>query len=88
MSLDIVRNAVEMTAHPRLSQLLALLIGHRGLTIRAAAPLLDLPQFMVMRFANRLVSLGYAMPAKGQEERYFGTISGLAIHAVMRGGGL
>jgi DNA-binding IclR family transcriptional regulator len=62
--------------------LLALLIEHRGLTVRAAAPLLDLPHFKVLRFANRLVRLGYATRAGGT---YFTTISGREINAVMQG---
>ena len=77
-----IRNAVEMTAHPKLSQMLALLIEHGGLTIDAAAPLLDLPPFVALRFANHLVRLGYA--ARVQDERYFATIFGRQINAVMR----
>jgi hypothetical protein len=69
-----------------LSQLLALLIEHRGLTIGTAAPVLDVPNFLVLlRFANRLVCLGYATQAQGS---YFATISGREIHAVMRHSGL
>jgi DNA-binding IclR family transcriptional regulator len=83
MSLEAIRNAVAMTAHPKFSQLLALLVDHGGLTVSAATPLLDLPPFMVRRFANRLVHLGYATRAKGKEERYFPTISGHEIDAVM-----
>jgi hypothetical protein len=82
MTLAHIRNAVEMTTHPKLSQLLALLIEHGGLTIKAVAPLLDLPPFAALRFANHLVRLGYAMRA--QDERYFATISGRGIDAVMR----
>jgi hypothetical protein len=82
MTLAQIRNAVGMTTHPKLSQLLALLVEHRGLTVRAAAPLLDLPHFMVLRFANRLVLLGYATRAEGT---YFPTISGREIDAVMQG---
>jgi hypothetical protein len=82
MSLEKIRNAVEMTTHPKLAQLLALLIDNRGLTVRAAASLLDLPNFMVLRFANRLVRLGYATQAQGS---YFATISGREIDAVMQG---
>ena len=84
MSLERIRNAVEITTKPELSQLLALLIEHDGLTISAAAPLLDLPQFMVVRVANRLVRLGYAKRAQGREKRYFATIAGHEIDAVMR----
>ena len=82
MTLAHIRNAVEMTTHPKLSQLLALLIEHGGLTIKAVAPLLDLPPFAALRFANHLVRLGYATYA--QDERYFATISGRGISAVMR----
>jgi hypothetical protein len=74
-----------MTTHPKLSQFLALLIEHRGLTVRAAASLLDLPHFMVLRFANRLVRLGYAAQV---QDSYFATISGRQIDAVMRNSGL
>jgi hypothetical protein len=82
MTLAHIRNAVEMTTHPKLSQLLALLIEHGGLTIKAVAPLLDLPPFVALRFANHLVRLGYA--TRAQDERYFATISGRGIDAVMR----
>jgi hypothetical protein len=71
-----------MTTHPELSQLLALLIEHGGLTVRAAAPLLDLPHFMVLRFADRLVCLGYATQV---QDSYIATISGREIDAVMQG---
>ncbi len=83
-----IRNAVEMTTHPKLSLLLALLIKHSGLTISAAAPLLDLPQFTALRLANRLVHLGYATRVQGKDERYFATISGREINAVMRPGSI
>ena len=82
MTLAHLRNAIEMTTHPVLSRLLALLIVHDGLTVRAATPLLDLPHFMVLRFADRLVCLGYATQVQGS---YFATISGREIHAVMQG---
>jgi hypothetical protein len=82
MTLAHIRNAVEMTTHPELAQLLALLIKHGGLTARAAAPRLDLPYFMVLRFADRLVYLGYATQVQGS---YFATISGRKIDAVMQG---
>jgi hypothetical protein len=82
MTLAQIRNAVEMTTHPKLSQLLALLIERGGLTIGAAAPLLDLPHLMVVRLANRLVRLGYATQVQGS---YFATISGREIDAVMQG---
>ena len=85
MSLDAIRNAVEMTTHPKLSRLLALLIEHGGLTARTAAPLLYLPTFMVLRFANRLVRLGYATRSQSGDRRYFTTIAGRNIAAVMRG---
>ena len=84
MSLERIRNAVEITTKPELSQLLALLIEHDGLTISAAAPLLDLPQFMVVCFANHLVRLGYATREQGKEKRYFATIAGREVDAVMR----
>jgi DNA-binding IclR family transcriptional regulator len=77
-----------MTTQPKLSQLLALLIEHSGLTISAAATLLDLPPSMVLRFANHLVRLGYATREQGKEKRYFTTISGREINAVMRRGSL
>ena len=85
-----IRNAVEMTTNPRLPQLLALLIEHdEGLGVDAAAPLLDLPRFMTLRFANHLVALGYATCCtQGKDERYVATISGRAIDAVMRPGSL
>ena len=82
MSLERIRSAVEMTAHPKLSQLLVLVIEHRGLTVRAAAPLLDLPHFMVLRFANRLVRSGYVTQVQGS---YFATVAGRQIDAVMQG---
>jgi hypothetical protein len=41
MSLERIHSAVEMTTHPKFLQLLALLIDHRGLTVSAAASLLD-----------------------------------------------
>jgi hypothetical protein len=85
MSLDAIRNAVEMTTHPKLSQLLARLIEHGGLTVSAAAPLLDLPPFIVWRFADRLVQLDYATRAEG---RYYATIAGREIDAVMHPGRL
>jgi hypothetical protein len=69
-------------AVPELSQLLALLIEHGGLPVRAAAPLLDLPHFMVLRFADRLVYFGYATQVQGS---HFATISGREIDAVMQG---
>jgi hypothetical protein len=84
MSIKEIRNAVEMTTQPELSQLLALLIEHRGLTISAAATLLGLPQFMTARFASHLVRLGYAADTEGNEKFYFATISGREIDAVMR----
>jgi DNA-binding IclR family transcriptional regulator len=71
-----------MTTNPKFLQLLALLIDHRGLTVSAAASLLDLPHFMVLRFANRLIRLGYATQVQGS---YFVTISGREIDAVMQG---
>jgi hypothetical protein len=84
-----IRNAVAMTTNPRLPQLLALLIEHEGLGVDAAAPLLGLPWFMTLRFANRLVALGYATCCtQGKDERYVATISGRAIDAVMRPGSL
>jgi hypothetical protein len=76
-----------MTTKPELSQLLALLIEHAGLTISAAALLLNVPPVLAVGFADRLVSLGYATRAEGSEERYFATISGREINAVMRRGG-
>ena len=82
MTLAHIRKAVEMTTHPKLSQLLALLTEHGGLTIKAVAPLLDLPPFVALRFANHLVRLGYA--TRAQDERYFATIFGREIAAVMR----
>ena len=82
MTLAHIRNAVEMTTHPKLSQLLALLIEHGGLTVNAAAPLLDLPPFVALRFANHLVHLGYA--TRVQDERYFATSLGREIDAAMR----
>jgi hypothetical protein len=82
MTLAQIRNVVEMTTNPEFSQLLALLIEHGGLTVSAAAPLLDLPHFMVLRFADRLVCLGYATQVQGS---YFATISGREIDAVMQG---
>jgi hypothetical protein len=82
MTLAHLRNAIEMTTHPVLSRLLALLIVHDGLTVRAATPLLDLPHFMVLRFANRLVRLGYATRAEGT---YFPTIAGREMDAIMQG---
>jgi DNA-binding IclR family transcriptional regulator len=85
MSLQPIRNAVEMTTHPKLSQLVALLVEHRGLTVSAAAPLLDLPPFMVRRFADRLVRLGYATRTEG---RYYATKAGQEIDAVMHPGRL
>jgi len=84
MSLDAIRNAVEMTTHPKLSQLLAQLIEQGGLTIEAAALLLDVPAFMIQRFANRLVSLGYATRSD-RDGRYCATIAGREIDVVMRG---
>ena len=84
-----IRNAVEMTTNPRLPQLLALLIELGGLSVDAAAPLLSLPRFMALRFANRLVAFGYATCCtQGKDERYVATISGRAIDAVMRPGSL
>ena len=84
-----IRNAVEMTTNPRLPQLLALLIEHEGLGVDAAAPLLDLPRFMTLRFANHLVALGYATCCtQGKDERYVATISGRKIFAVMQPGSL
>jgi hypothetical protein len=85
MTLTHIHNAVEMTTHPKLPQLLALLVDHRGLTVRAAASLLDLPHFMVLRFANRLIRLGYATQVQGN---YFVTTAGREIDAVMRHSGL
>jgi hypothetical protein len=85
MSLEAIRNAAEMTAHPKLSQLLALLIVHGGLTVGEAGPLLHLPLFVARRFANRLVSLGYATRRPGDHERYLATIAGCEIDAVMQG---
>ena len=85
MSLEAIRNAAEITAHPKLSQLLALLIVHGGLTVGEAAPLLDLPPFMVLRFANRLACMGYATRRPDNDERYLATIAGCEIDAVMRG---
>ena len=85
MSLDAIRNAVEMTTHPKLSELLAQLIEHGGLTVIAAKPLLDLPPFMVRRFADSLVRLGYATRLTSGDGRYFATIAGHEIDAVMRG---
>jgi hypothetical protein len=64
------------------SQLLALLIEHGGRIVRAAAQLLDLPNFLVLRFANRLVLLCYATRAEGT---YFPATSGREIDAVMQG---
>ena len=84
MSLDAIRNAVEMTAHPKLSQLLAQLIEHGGLTVIAAKPLLDLPPFMVRRFADHLVRLGYATRSQSGDGHYFATVAGREIDAVMR----
>jgi hypothetical protein len=40
------------------------------------------PRFAALRFANHLVHLGYATCA--QDERYFATVSGRGIDAVMR----
>ena len=85
MSLERIRNAVEMTAHPKLSQLLALLIDHSGLTISTAATVLDLPNLVVLRLANSLVRLGCATRVQGS---YFVTFSGREIDAVMRNSGL
>jgi hypothetical protein len=82
MTLAHIHNAIEMTTHPKLSQLLELLIEHGGLAVGSAAPLLDQPHFMVLRFANRLAYLGYATLARGT---YFPTISGREIDAVMQG---
>jgi hypothetical protein len=80
-----IRNAVAMTTNPRLPQLLALLIEHEGLGVDAAAPLLGLPWFMTLRFANHLVALGYATCCtQGKDERYFATISGRKIFTVMQ----
>jgi hypothetical protein len=80
-----IRNAVVMTTNPRLPQLLALLIEQGGLSVDAAAPLLGLPRFMTLRFATHLVTLGYATCCtQSKDERYFATISGRAIDAVMR----
>ena len=86
MTLTHIRNAFEMTTHPKLSQLLALLIERGGLTINAVAPLLDLPPIVALRFVNRLVHLGYA--ARARDERYFATAFGHEIHAVMRSNSL
>ena len=84
-----IRNAVVMTTNPRLPQLLALLIEHRGLSVDAAATLLGLPRFMTLRFANYLVAFGYATRCtQDKDERYFPTISGRKIYAVMRPGSL
>ena len=85
MSLDAIRNAVEITTHPKLSELLAQLIEHGGLTVIAAKPLLDLPPFMVRCFADRLVRLGYATRSTSGDGRYVATIAGREIDAVMRG---
>ena len=85
MSLDAIRNAVEMTTHPKLSQLLAQLIEHGGLTVGAAWPLLNLPPIMVRCVAHRLVRLGYATRSQRGDGRYFATITGREIDAVMRG---
>jgi DNA-binding IclR family transcriptional regulator len=85
MSLEAIRNAVAVTAHPKLSRLLALLIEYGGLTGSAAAPLLDLPPLMVRRFANTLIRLGYASQVEG---RYYPTIVGREIDAVMHPGRL
>jgi hypothetical protein len=85
MSLERIRSAVEMATHPKLSQLLGLLIEHRGLTVSVAVLLLDLPHFMVLRFANRLIGLGYATQVQGS---YFTTTAGRQIDAVMRNNGL
>jgi hypothetical protein len=52
------------------------------MTAGEAAPLLDLPPFMVLRFANRLVRLGYAT---SNDECYLATIAGCEIDAVMQG---
>jgi DNA-binding IclR family transcriptional regulator len=84
MSLGAIRNAVEMTTHPKLSQLLAVLVEHSGLTVSEAAPLLDLPSFVVLRFADRLVRLGYAARSQSGDKRYFATIAGRNMDAVMR----
>ncbi len=73
-----------MTRNPRLSQLLQLLIKHGELTISEAAAMLDLPDFMALRFASRLVHLGYATPAQGKDQRYLPAISGFAINVAMR----
>jgi hypothetical protein len=86
MSLTPIRNAVELTTQPKLSQLLALLIEHGGLTVSAAASLLDLQHFMVLRLANRLVHLGYATHTQDNEMRYLATLAGREIDAVMRRG--
>jgi hypothetical protein len=67
---------------PEAARMLALLIEHGGLTVGAVAPLLDLPPFVALRFADHLVRLGYA--TRAQDERYFATISGRGIDAVMR----
>ena len=84
-----IRHAIEMTTNPRLPQLLALLIEHEGLGVDAAAPLLGLPRFMALRFANHLVALGYATCCtEGKDERYVATISGRKISAVMQPGSL
>ena len=85
MSLDAIRNVVEMATHPKLSQLLAQLIEHGGLTVDEAKPLLDLPPFMVRRFADHLVRFGYATRSKSGDGRYFATLAGREIDAVMRG---
>ena len=84
VSIERIRNAVEMTTQPKLSQLLALLIEHAGLTINTAATLLDLPPLMILRFANHLIRLGYVTREQGKEKRYFATIAGREINAVMR----
>jgi DNA-binding IclR family transcriptional regulator len=85
MSLQPIRNAVEMTTQPKLSRLLALLIEHGGLTVSAVAPLLNLPPFMVRRFADRLLQLGYATHAEG---KYYATMAGREIYAVIHPGRL
>ena len=88
-SLVSIRNAVAMTTNPSLPQLLALLIERGELSVDAAAPLLGLARFMALRIANRLVAFGYARCCThGKDERYFATISGRAIDAVMRTGSL
>jgi hypothetical protein len=85
MSLDAIHNAVEMTTHPKLSKLLAVLVEHSGLTVSEAAALLDSPSFMLLRFADRLVRLGYATRSQSGDKRYFATIAGRNMEAVMRG---